>query len=206
MEVDLSRLSRDYKLNPLRRGETIPREDLEYLLVDARLTLKQIATIINRHPNQIGRQCKEKHVYKNKHIEIKHKIPKILKTEQDSISNVQNLMINKFNDVIIDYKQPPFIWDFYIPSKDLYISYNIQECHGGEPFNEKNLNHWEKIKYWATEAQNNNYDNQQKNYFANLINTWTIKDVLKRQTAQHNNLNFIEFFTEEQFLNWCEQV
>ena len=30
MEVDFSKLSRDYRVNPLKRGETIPKQDLEY--------------------------------------------------------------------------------------------------------------------------------------------------------------------------------
>ena len=66
MEVDFSKLTRDYRINPLKRGETIPKEDLQYLFIDANLTLKQMAKIINRHPNQIGRQCKENHVIKGK--------------------------------------------------------------------------------------------------------------------------------------------
>ena len=66
MEVDFSKLTRDYRINPLKRGETIPKEDLQYLFIDANLTLKQMAKIINRHPNQIGRQCKENHVIKAK--------------------------------------------------------------------------------------------------------------------------------------------
>ena len=66
MEVDFSKLTRDYRVNPLKRGEMIQQEDLQYLFIEANLTLKQMAKIINRHPNQIGRQCKENHVIKGK--------------------------------------------------------------------------------------------------------------------------------------------
>lgn len=45
-----------------------------------------------------------------------------------------------------------------------------------------------------------------KDYYKTAINTWTKKDPLKRQIAKDNKLNWIEFFTIEQFLNWFEQI
>lgn len=195
MEIDFSKLTRDYRVNPLKRGETIPKQDLEYLFIEANLTLKQMAKIINRHPNQIGRQCKENHVVKDKHS---HPVVEIKLPE---ISNIQSMFIEKFSDVIIDYKEDPLIWDYYIPSQKLYISYNVGEEHGGEPFDPTNLEHWTKVKSWADKAQNME-TNKEKNYYANLINTWTITDVLKRNTAKHDNLNYLEFFTEDEFKYW----
>ena len=197
MDIDFSRLTRDYRVNPLKRGETIPKQDLEYLFLDANLTLKQMANIINRHPNQIGRQCKDNNVIKTRenHTRVKKEVPHI---DVAPISNIQALMIQKF-DVIIDYKN---IWDYYIPSKDLYIMYHVDEKHGGQPFDPKNIKHWEIVKHWADEAQNIENTDTQKNYYAGLINTWTVSDVLARNTALHEKLNFIEFFTDEHFMDW----
>ena len=48
--------------------------------------------------------------------------------------------------------------------------------------------------------------NKDKNYYANLINTWTITDVLRRNTIKLNNINCLEFFTEQQFMEWYQQV
>lgn len=206
MEVDFSKLSRDYRVNPLKRGEMIPKEDLQYLFIDANLTLKQMARIINRHPNQIGRQCKENHVIKEK-----EQSNLSLKKEFRSadvvpvINDIQNLMIQKFEDVILDYQGELFTWDYYIPSKDLYILYNVGEEHGGEPFNPQNMEHWDRVKNWADKAQNME-TNKEKNYYAKLINTWTVTDVLKRNTIKHNNINCLEFFSEKEFMNWYSDI
>lgn len=208
MEVDFSKLSRDYRVNPLKRGETIPKQDLEYLFIDANLTLKQMAKIINRHPNQIGRQCKENNVVKSKeqHCNSLRKESRDLNVVP-VVSNIQNLMVQKFgDDVIMDYKCPPLTWDYYIKSKDLYILYHVDETHGGEPFDSNNLQHWNKVKSWADEAQNPQYDNKQKNHYANLINIWTVTDVLARNTAKHDRLNYLEFFTEYEFMNWYNSI
>ena len=204
MDIDFSKLSRDYKTNPLKRGETIPKQDLEYLFINANLTLKQMATIINRHPNQIGRQCKDNNIIKSKeqHCNCLKKDHKDI--TMPVINNIQNLMIQKFN-VIMDYKQYDIVWDYYIPSQDLYIMYNIDEQHGGEPFNSKDSAHWDIVKKWADEAQNINTSNEHKNYYAKLINTWTVSDVLARNTAVHNKLNFLEFFSEQHFMDWYNQ-
>jgi hypothetical protein len=202
MEVDFSKLTRDYRVNPLKRGEMIPKEDLQYLFIEANLTLKQMAKIINRHPNQIGRQCKENHVIKGKE-QSKLSLKKEFRTADvtPTINNIDNLMIQKFEDVIIDYQGELFTWDYYIPSKNLYILYNIGEEHGGEPFNSHNAEHWDRVKSWADKAQNME-TNKDKNHYANLINTWTVTDVLKRNTIKHNNINCLEFFTENEFMNW----
>ena len=34
MEVDFSKLTRDYRINPLKRGETIPKEDFVQRIKD----------------------------------------------------------------------------------------------------------------------------------------------------------------------------
>lgn len=205
MEVDFSKLTRDYRINPLKRGENIPKEDLQYLFIDANLTLKQMAKIINRHPNQIGRQCKENQIVKGKE-QAKISLKKEFRTADvmPTISNVQSLMIDKFSDVILDYKGQLYTWDYYIPSKNLYILYNIGEEHGGEPFNSKKLDHWDRVKSWADKAQNME-TNKDKNYYANLINTWTVTDVLRRNTIKLNNINCLEFFSEQEFMNWYMQ-
>lgn len=37
------------------------------------------------------------------------------------------------------------------------------------------------------------------------INTWTIRDPLKRQTAKDNSLNWLEFWTFDEFMKWYEK-
>lgn len=36
------------------------------------------------------------------------------------------------------------------------------------------------------------------------INCWTVRDVLKRNTAKQNNLNYLEFFTILELENWLK--
>lgn len=202
MEIDYAKLSRDYRLYPLKRGETIPKEDLQYLFIDSNLTLKQMAKIINRHPNQIGRQCKVFNIIKQSEKKNESLKKEFRKAEVfPKINNIQNLMLSKFKDVIIDYKTELFTWDYYIPSKDLFIQYNVSLEHGREPFNINNPQHWSIVREWANKAQNSD-TTKEKNYYANLINTWTVIDVLKRNTCKQKNLNFKEFFTELEFMQW----
>ena len=110
-------------------------------------------------------------------------------------------MIQKFSGVILNFENELFKCDFYIPEKDLYILYNVGEEHGGKEFDPSNLKHWEIIKDWAEKAQNS-LTNKEKNYYTNLINTWTVTDILRRNTLQKNKINYIEFFTKEDFLIW----
>lgn len=206
MEIDYAKLSRDYRVCPLKRGEIIPKEDLQYLFIDSNLTLKQMAQIINRHPNQIGRQCKFFEIIKEKEKKKESLKKEFRKADViPKITNIQNLMLTKFKDVIIDYKTDLFVWDYYIPSLDLYISYNVSIEHGGEPFNAKNQEHWNKLHSWADKAQRGETI-KEKNYYTNLINTWTVTDVLKRNTIREKNLKYKEFFTEKEFMQWFNDV
>lgn len=93
----------------------------------------------------------------------------------------------------------PFNCDFYIPELDLYIEYQGFWTHGNYhntvlgPYDSKNETHVNILNIWK--AKNTKiYDG--------AIETWTMRDPLKRETAKKNNLNWLEFFTIEEFLNW----
>lgn len=61
--------------------------------------------------------------------------------------------------------------------------------HGTHPFNKnsiKDLVEKERIK---------------QNKYLNFLNTWTISDVNKRNTAIKNNLNYIEIFNYQKISN-----
>ena len=105
-----------------------------------------------------------------------------------------NLILEKFNDVISQYKSDkyPFLCDFYIPSLDLYIECNYHWTHGGHPYND---NTDDKIIV-------NKWKSKNTSYYNNAIRTWTIRDVKKRNTAKENNLNYLEFFTILELENW----
>ena len=117
------------------------------------------------------------------------------------------LLKNKFKKVEKEYKSKkyPFMCDFYISDLDLYIEYQGFWTHGHSrskvlgPYNPNNILHQEILKIWQTKSKN------LKSY-KNAINVWTVRDPLKRKTAKDNSLNWIEFFTFEEFMKWYKSV
>lgn len=43
-------------------------------------------------------------------------------------------------------------------------------------------------------------------YYRAAIQTWTVKDPLKREIAKKNSLNWIEFWNMYQFEKWFEKI
>ena len=80
----------------------------------------------------------------------------------------------------------PFACDFYLPEKDLYIEINAHWTHGGHPFDSTNDEDQLKLETWKQ---------KRTNFYDNAIEIWTKRDVLKRETAQKNNLNYLEVFS-----------
>lgn len=104
-----------------------------------------------------------------------------------------------FHDLRVQYKSDvyPFSCDFYIPSLDLYIEYNGSWTHGGRFFDKNNQEDLELLEQWRKSAETSKF-------YANAISTWTVRDVLKLETAIKNNLNYIAWFNEEQANDWIE--
>ena len=82
----------------------------------------------------------------------------------------------------------PFTCDFYIPSLDLYIEYHGTWTHGGRPFNETDESCIEQLSIWEEKAKTSKF-------YQNAIDTWTVRDVRKRQCAIDNNLNWLCFYS-----------
>ena len=100
----------------------------------------------------------------------------------------------------------PFVCDFYIINLNLYIEYQGYWTHGDEPFDANNKKHRQLVDFWLQKSKENNFKDKNKNLYKCAINTWTIKDPKKRKIAKENNLNWIEFFNMEQFLDWFNQI
>ena len=128
--------------------------------------------------------------------------------ESSKISDkIYKLLQEKFKYVIKEYKSEKYPWkcDFYIPELDLYIEYQGYRCHGSEPFNENNQKHIRLIEKWKQKAKELNFAGKKKLQYLKFIKTWTQEDVEKRNKAKENNLNYLEFFNEKQFMNWYNQ-
>ena len=136
----------------------------------------------------------------NKYVKEKEFATKKLRGTLNS-SNIENkcydLLVEKYEDVKRNYKseQYPYACDFYIPSIDLYIECNFHWTHGDHAYNEKDSNDKLRLEYMKS---------KNTTYYDNAINTWTIRDVNKRNTAKANNLNYIEFWTFDEFKNWLK--
>ena len=131
-----------------------------------------------------------------KQIETKRKNNSfhISKPEEESFI----LLIKKFNIVKRQYKSDvyPYCCDFYIPSLDIYIECNYHWTHGGHPYNENDINDINKVKEFK--FKNNKFYN-------NVITTWTIRDVNKRNIAKQNNLNYLEFWNINELKEWINK-
>lgn len=117
------------------------------------------------------------------------------KTEQYIFNKLKSV----YTDCINGYKSDlyPFNCDFYIPCLDLYIEYQGFYTHGDEPYDENNINHKQEVE--KLKQSNSEYNNSK-------LYIWTIRDVLKRETAIKNNLRWLEFFNEEEFNTWFDKI
>ena len=129
-------------------------------------------------------------------------IPKIL--ESRKLNNTLNtskpedesyvLIKEKYPDVIRQYKSKeyPFNCDFYIPSINTYIECNYFWTHGFRPYTGTNEDIIQ-VKEWKE---------HNTEFYDNAIETWTIKDVKKRNIAKENKLNYIEFWDIDELKIW----
>lgn len=84
----------------------------------------------------------------------------------------------------------PFYCDFYIKSLDLYIEHNVCWTHGGHWFDDSCVSDNNKVSLWKS---------KNSRYYSNALDTWTIRDVAKRNTAKNNNLNYVVFWKANLF-------
>ena len=122
--------------------------------------------------------------YKDKQYNTKKKNNsfKTSKTE-----NKLELLLRKiFPDLETQYKSElyPFNCDFYIPSLDLYIEYNGSWTHGGCFYDENNEDNRNTLEKWKQLSEHSKF-------YQNAIETWTIRDLNKLNTALKNNLNYV---------------
>ena len=113
---------------------------------------------------------------------------------------IKRLLEERFSDVKYQYKSEkyPFNCDFYIPELDLYIEFQGTWTHGKHPFSES-VEDLETVNKWKTESITSEF-------YKNAIEVWTIKDVEKRKIALQNNINLLEFFTIDEFMNWYNSI
>lgn len=112
---------------------------------------------------------------------------------------IYNILLTKFkeDDIIKNYKSDlyPFKCDFYIKSLNIYIEYQGIWTHGGKPYNKDDEQCKLQYDIWFQKSQTSKF-------YKGALYNWTVRDVKKRNIARENNLNWIEFFNFNDFLNW----
>ena len=112
---------------------------------------------------------------------------------------IYKILCTKFKEVIRQYKSEkyPFNCDFYIKDTDCFIEFQGHWTHGGHAFNINNQDDLNKLKYW---------ENKNNTFYNTAIKVWTIMDIKKRNLAKQNNLNWLEFFTLDEFKIWFNSI
>ena len=139
-------------------------------------------------------------IIKNK-LNYKEISDKIIKTKENNHTfNTSKdedlsyeLLKEKYPDIIRQYKEDryPFLCDFYIPNLDLFIECQYGWQHGNHPFNEL----YDNDRY-------NEIKNKHTKYYDNVLYNWSIRDVEKRNIANQNCLNYIEFWNIDELKKW----
>ena len=100
------------------------------------------------------------------------------------------ILVKRFGkeDVVRQYKSAlyPYLCDFYIPSRDLYIEYNGHWSHGKHPYDERSEEDRRVVQKWQRNGTK---------FYKKAVWVWTDYDVKKRNCAFANNLNYREFWT-----------
>ena len=139
---------------------------------------------------------------KNKEIWKKSQDNRQISSKSKLENNFLNYLKLKYepDDIITQYKSKeyPYYCDFYIKSINLYIEIQGHWTHNDHPFDINNLNDQLIMDIWRTKSLSDKY-------YKNALNTWTIKDVEKRNTAIQNNLNYLEIFGKTD-LNKCIDI
>ena len=125
-------------------------------------------------------------------------VEKIYQTKKQNNTFNSSKIEKQFEEYLkennINYKKQykseiyPFNCDFYLTDKDLYIEINAHWTHGGHPFDSTNKEDQLQLESWKQKGTK---------FYDNAIKTWSERDVLKRETAKKNKLNYLEVFTNE---------
>ena len=158
---------------------------------------QNISTYWKTHKNELQNKIQKAQETLQAHPEItKQAVQKGILTKRKNntfnTSKPENklyeLLKQKYTNVKRNYnsdKRYPFMCDFYIPSKDLFIELQASWTHGGKLFNSEDISCLDQLNSWKQKSLTSKY-------YKNAIETWTIRDVRKRNIAQQNKLNYIE--------------
>ena len=114
---------------------------------------------------------------------------------------IKEILEQTFNKVHYQYRSNlyPFNCDFYIEDLDLFIELNFHWTHGGRLFNSICQDCLKQLNDWQEKAKSSKF-------YQNAIYTWTDLDVRKAQCAKDNGLNWMAFYSLEEFENAITKI
>ena len=125
--------------------------------------------------------------WKRKQFATKKKNGTFKSSKQED--KIYELLKSVFPNIIRQYysDEYPFNADFYDPHQP-HVRFEFQGMwtHGKHAFDENNVDDQNLVTFWKS---------KNTKYFDNAIDTWTRRDVIKRNTAKKNGIVLIEF--------WC---
>lgn len=83
-----------------------------------------------------------------------------------------------------DEKRYPFAVDFYIPERDLFIELNGSWSHGGHWYESDREMDQRTVQTWLKKGK-------KSKYYRVALETWTTRDVRKREAARQAELNYV---------------
>lgn len=118
---------------------------------------------------------------------------------------VYQILMSRFKDIYRQYSSAeyPFACDFYVKDLDLYVECNFHWTHGiytrriCAPYDKNNPEHKKLLELWKS---------KNTKYFNEAIKTWTVRDPLKLKTATKNHLNYLVFYTLDEFKSWFNSL
>jgi len=187
------------------RQTCISRFGNEYPLQSASIREKSKETCLDKYGDEhymrtdefrekYKQACLEKYGVENP-SQSRDVIEKIYETKKANntfnTSKIEEQLKQYFTDNNINFihqyrsDKYPFSCDFYFPDKDLYVEIHGSWTHGFHPYtgSEEDL---AMVDRWKSKSTA---------YYDNAIETWTIRDVKKRDVAKQNSLNYIEIFS-----------
>lgn len=163
--------------------------------IDGKQHLKE--TILNKYGvDNVAKSQHYRDIYsltKEKRISSLHKNGTFVVSKSEI--NAYRILCNIFGDSDIERQyssnEYPFLCDFYVTSRNMYIELNISWTHG---------HHW----YGSDVNDDIVYDKWlQKsftsNYYKNALVTWTKRDVNKRNIAMKHELNYVVFWDRNMY-------
>lgn len=155
----------------------------------------EMRTSYNKMANTIkNKSYKEKREKIEKEINTKRKNNTFNKSKSEE--EAYHFLNKNASNIIRQYnkdKRYPWACDFYIPDLDLFIECNFHWTHGKHPYDSTSQEDISILNEW---------NSKNTKYYINAIQTWTIRDVNKRNKAKENNINFIEFWSLEELIKY----